>query len=478
MNMQRLALASSLLVLLAGCAAVGPDYRVPASAKVNLPAAHAAFIDEHNTAVDGTAVAPDAWWTLYDDATLNALENQAFEANAGLKAAEANLRRAYAVADMTRAEGGFSGGASATAERTLISAESFLQSEKLPTFSVAAAGVTASYEFDLFGKLARATEAANADADAVQATRDLARITVAAQVAHSYISLCETAHDLDIATHTIEIQQHSADIARRMLDAGLGNRIDVTRATTQVDLARAVLPALQRRREASGYALAALLGRTPGDIPAQAQACHEAPHLAQAMPVGDGMALLRRRPDVREAERRLAAATARIGVATAELYPTVSIGGSLGDNGVLADFGKAPARYWSIGPLITWSFPTKSAHERVRATEAGADAALAQFDQTVLDALKETQTALSDYARALEHQAALHQALADATLASDQAHALYKAGRAPYLSSLDAERTRSSTEAADAEADNAVSDAQIRLFFALGGGWKRATPAP
>ena len=472
MNRARL-LGLPTLVLLASCAAVGPDYRVPDNAVINLPEAQGAFQQPAGQGeVDGTRSAPDAWWTLYNDPVLDALEAQALAANADLRQANANLRRTYALLDAARSEGGLSGGASASASRNQLSAESYLQSDKLPTMTLSTVTLSGSYEFDLFGKLKRATEAASADADATRAARDLVRITVAAEVARNYLEQCEASHDLAIAHDTLDIQQHVLDTTTRLVDKGMGTRIDVTRAATQRDLAQAELSPVEQRREAARYALAALLGRTPGDLPAGTAACQDAPRLSAALPVGDGMALLRRRPDVREAERRLAGATARIGVATAEMYPEVSIGASAGSSGTLADLGAAPARSWSLGPLISWSVPTKSAHARVRATEAGAEAALAGFDQSVLTALKEARTALSDYTHALQRQATLAQALDHATQASDAMRTLFRGGRSPYLNSLDAERTRVDTERALAEADRSVTEAQVNLFFALGGGWE------
>ena len=464
----------AIALALAGCKTVGPDYHVPAEAAINRPEAQKPFLDEHSTATDNHAPVIGRWWKLYDDPVLDTLVEQALYSNANLRAASANLQRAYASYDEVRAQGDVSATASASAERALISAESYLQTEKLPTFNLASAGLSASYELDLFGKLKRATEAAGASTEATVAAMDLARITVAAQVARSYLESCHANHELSIAQHSLDLQQRNAEVTQQLLNAGRGNRIDLSRAKAQVDILRASLPPIEARKKAAQYMLANLLGRTPGDIPAAVDQCHDAPELKQPIPIGDGMTLLKRRPDVREAERKLAVATARIGIATAELYPSVTLGAGVGENGTLNDFAKAPTRYWSIGPLITWTLPSRGAHARIRATEAGADAALAQFDQTVLNALQETQTALSNYARALDRQASLHQALDEASHAAEQNRRLYQAGRSPYLSSLDAERTRASTAAAAADADSAVSQAQVALFLALGGGWQGA----
>lgn len=475
-------LVGAMAAALAGCASVGPDYKLPDEAMVNDSRANGAFVDTDATAVDASRAARDDWWKLYDDPVLDDLVTQALSANVALRAADANLRRAYTALDIADDEGGFSSEASVSVSRAEISAESLLHTEKLPVYNLAVGGVQASYEFDLFGKLRRGAEAASADAEAVKAARDLVRITVAARTAESYIGICEASHDIDVAERTVGIQQSAVNVAQRMFAAGLGNKLDITRASTQVDLARAALPPLRKRRDAAEYALAALLGHTPGDIPDAAKSCHRAPTVDTPIPVGDGMALLRRRPDIRAAERRLAAATARIGVAIGDMYPTVSLGAGAGVNGLMADYGKAPAHYWSLGPLISWSIPDHSSKLRVQLARDGADVALANFDETVLQALKETQTALSTYTHALDREAVLHQAFDEATTASSQARELYRNGRTPYLSALDAERSRVAAESALTEAESVLSESRVRLFLALGGGWQSASgssvPAP
>lgn len=341
----------------------------------------------------------------------------------------------------------------------------------MPVFNLADGKFGVSYQFDLFGKLQRGAEAAHADTQVAQAAIDLARVSVAAQVAGSYVEICHANHELQVAEHSLQLQQHSRQITQRLIAAGRGTPPDLARATAQVAMLEASLPPLRARRQAAGYQLAALLGKTPGEVPAGVDSCAHAPALQQPIPIGDGRALLARRPDVRQAERRLAAATARIGVATAELYPDIRLGGSIGATGLLADFGEPATHAWSFGPLISWTLPSSGARARVRATEAGADAALAQFDNTVLQALREVQTTLSRYAQDLDCLHLLEQAQQQAELASAQNRRLYQGGRTPYLSSLDAERTLATADMTLATAQAQVSQDQIQLFLALGGGW-------
>ncbi|WP_028081029.1 efflux transporter outer membrane subunit [Solimonas soli] len=464
---------------LAACGAAGPDYRLPDEAVINRPHVQGELAGEVGApGTERREDLPAQWWKLYDDALLDRLIGQALQANAGLREADANLRRAAAIYQVARSAGGWDESVDLSVSRAQISAESLLQTEPLPPFNVAVGGFSVSYAFDFFGKIRRGAEAAGADVQVSQAAMDLARITVVAEVTREYVERCHASHELNVTQHLLALQERSQEIAQRMLDAGRGTATDVARARAQAELVRAALPPLTARRNAADYALAALLGGTPADLPPEVAACEDAPQLRRPIPVGDGAALLRRRPDVRAAERRLAAATARIGVATASLYPDISIGASIGANGLLEDFGNDLTRSWSIGPLVSWSIPGNGAHARVLAAQAGADAALAAFDQTVLDSLRDTQTALDAYVQRLRRGAALQQALDASAQAAQQNRLLYEAGRVPYLNSLDAERTYVQAQTSAAENDAQLSLDQVNLFLALGGGWQQEGPPP
>jgi len=468
-----------LLTLLAACTTVGPDYKLPEDSAFAQAASHPLALDGRGSAAVDPAQAADEgrWWRLYDDPRLDALIEQALLANADLKVAAARLDQALARYAQARAAGEPAGNVSAAVERSRISAESLLQTEPLPVFNLAAGGISVSYQLDLFGKLRRVSEAAHVSAEAAQAAGDLARISVAAQVAGAYVEICHANHELAVARHTLQLQQRSRDVVEQMRAAGRGTPVDVARADAQLAALRAALPPLEARKQAAGYELAALLGGTPGQIPAGVMQCEEAPALKQPIPLGDGAALLRRRPDVRRAERELAAATAEIGVATAMLYPDITLGASVGVNGLLDDVGKTVAQQWAVGPLISWSIPDSGARARVDQAQAGAKAALAGFDRVVLEALRETQTILARYAEDLRQAAALRDARDRASAAADDVRRMYEAGRMPYLSSLDARRTLAAAETSLASAEAQVSQDQIRLFLALGGGWRSGEPA-
>ncbi|MBO9706807.1 MAG: efflux transporter outer membrane subunit [Caulobacter sp.] len=470
--LKSLAAAASLLAL-AACAAVGPNYKVPEVAKAKDPAAQAPFMESKFAAVSQDPV-PDGWWKLYDDPVLNGLVQEALTANTDLRVAAANLARAHAVSVEADDAGGFTVGASGAAMRSRESGEQYLKAEQLPVENLADVGVKVSYQVDLVGKLRRASEAAHADAEASQAALDLVRVSVAADVARAYVEACASGHELHVAQHTVDLQARSLEVTQKLVAAGRGTTLDVTRARALLDQSRAALPTFEAHRRAALFRLATLTGKAPAEFPREVEACAAPPKLSQPLPVGDGAALLKRRPDVRAAERGLAGATARIGVATAALYPSVSFGLSGGSTGLLADIGQPAANRWNLGGLISWTLPGQGEHARIREAEAGADAALARFDGTVLNALRETETALTVYAHELQRNAALKSARDEAALAESQAQTLYRAGKSPYLTGLDAQRTLAGADAALAASDAALAADQVNLFLALGGGWETA----
>jgi outer membrane protein TolC len=277
-----------------------------------------------------------------------------------------------------------------------------------------------------------------------------------------------------VARRSIDLQQEFVQLTERLVRAGRGTALDTSRARGQLEQLHAVLPPLQAQHQIALYRLAVLTGEVPGALPKEIGKCRVAPRLTTTIPVGDGAALLRRRPDIREIERRLAAATARIGVATADLYPSVSLGLSAGSTGSLSEFGAANAFRWSLGPLITWTVPnTGPARSRVAQAEAATHAALARFDAVVLNALREAESALTFYARELDRNASLSAARDQSALASQQARTLYRYGRTDFLTALDADRSLASAERALAASNAQLAANQVALFLALGGGWEQ-----
>ena len=464
--MRRL-LLSALTLALAGCATAGPDYHPPQRSVAHDPAATGAFVSgQGKTFTD--APLPDHWWRLYADPRLDALVEQALAANADLRVADANLRRADAIVRETR--GARTVSTSIGSNETLSRPSS--TGERLPGTIGYQLGISAGYPLDLAGKIRRAIEASEADRAAVAAARDSVRVSVAAATARAYADVCGANYRLAINRRVVKLQADTLDATRRLQRGGRGTAFDVSRAQAAVDTSRAALPVFLAQRRAALYLLATLLGRPPADYPRDVETCATLPLLPRPLPIGDGGALIRRRPDIRAAERRIAADTARIGVATADLYPQISLGGSAGLAGPLSQIGSGASFGASLGPLISWTFPNRPI-VRARIDEAGAqvDADIADFDSTVLGALRDTETALETYARDRDRAAALARARDDAALSARQAGKLFRFGRGDFLSLLDAQRSLAQAEVAYSDASAQLADDQVAVFLALGGGW-------
>ncbi len=466
MRLRRLAPLAVLLV--SACTTAGPDFHVPETAVVRAPSASAPFLSAEDPAFEQASL-PNRWWRLYDDPRLASLVSEALDTNADLRVAEANLDRAGALVREAEAgrviTTGVGGGASLVRPNGTGAA--------LPGELGYDIGVSASYPLDLSGRITRGIEAARANAEAVEAARDYARVAVAAATTRAYLGVCSANARLAALDRILQLQRDTLDVTRRLQRGGRGTAFDVTRARSAVDTTLAQRPSIEGDRNASLFALAALLGRPARDYPEGIADCAQAPQPSQALPVGDGAALLRRRPDIREAERRAAAASATIGVEMAQLYPQVSLGGSAGLTGPLSGVGSGDAFRMSLGPLISWSFPNRPVvRARIEAAQATERAALANFDSTVIGALRETETALTRYARERERLVDLTRARDTAAKAAAQAGKLYRFGRADFLQLLDAQRNLAQAEAAVAASRAQMIDRQVDVFLSLGGGWE------
>jgi len=459
--------AALLLCSLTGCAAVGPDYHPAQNSAVT---AQPSFLGAESSLVSEQPV-PGEWWRQYRDDRLNHLVEEALLANKDIKVAAASLARHQAILSEVQSAQDVKAGAQAEAARARLSGESYLLPVALPVTNLGDAGIAVSYQFDLVGGMQRAAEAAGADLEASRAALDLARISIVADVVLSYTENCAAGEQLDLARQTLALQLQNHAAVARLVSEGKKMKVDLPRANSQVEQARAMIPVYQANRKVALYKLAVLTGHNPADYPRTVADCARLPALSSAIPVGDGVGLLRRRPDVRQAEQALIGATARIGVATAALYPHISLGFSAGSSGILEHLGEAPTQRFSLGPLISWTLPGNLEHARVREAGSAANAALAHFDSTVLKALLEVESTLAVYAGDHDRASELRHARDEAAESDSEMQTLFRAGRLSYLENLDAARRLSDAESALAIADATVARDQVRLFLALGGGW-------
>ena len=454
--------AAASALSLAACA-TGPDY----VAKPVSTAAAAPFVSANTPAVSLAQPAGD-WWRLYRDPVLDGLVRDALAANTDIRVATARLARARALLRETRAarEPQVGLGASAQYGRSAAAGAPGQGGTDLQV----GVGLDVAYEADLFGRLSRSAEAARGEVGAAAADADAVRVAIVADTTRAYADAAGAAERMAVAERIVALLGQSLALTERRHRVGLANGLDTARIAALRDQRRAEVPLLAAERTSALLRLATLTGRTPRELPPIAAARTATLRLDQPIPVGDGAGLLARRPDVRAAERRLAAATARIGVATADLYPRITLGGSVGSTASGLGNLLNPVS-WLVGPLINWTANRSAARARIAAAQADTQAALATFDGSVLNALEETETALSTYGRILERRAALESARTQAETAARITRARQREGQIDSLELLDAERTAADAQASVAEADARIAQAQIDLFRSLGGTW-------
>lgn len=465
MQIRLFSIATSALAL-AACAA-GPNYSPrPVSASAAAP-----FVMAQGSPLVSNTEPGGNWWRLYDDPVLDGLVRDALSANTDIRVAVARLAKARAGLREERGAREPQIGANGSAQYGRLPGPS-IPGEKRTDVQVDV-GLSVAYEVDLFGRVSRRIEAARGDVGAAEADADAVRVAIVSDTVRAYADAASSAERITVAENIVALLDRSRALTERQHQIGVATGLDTARIAALRDQRQAEIPLLQAERQGALFRLATLTGRTPRDLPTQVADRVSTLRLQQPIPVGDGATLLARRPDVRAAERRLAASTARIGVATADLYPRITLGGSVGSSGTgLGNVFGANPLTWLIGPLINWTVNRSAARARVEGSRADTQAALATFDGTVLQALEETETALSSYQQALNRRDALRSARDQAQKAATITRARQREGDISSLELLDAERTAAEADAALAEADARIADAQIDLFKALGGGWQ------
>ena len=408
---------------------------------MNAPAAQGPFISASGSEFAQEPV-PDAWWHLYDSALLDQLVAEALAANTDLRAAQANLERSAALLDEARAQRQPSATVNFDPSYQQLSAESYLHPGSLAPAGLYDTGLSASYEIDLFGTAATRGRGRQGgrrgDQSGVRSHQDqrgggdgsrLRRGLQHRRAARGRSPL--------IAAAAAKCHSHAASARGGPgPDAGFHSLLRARRTAQS-----AAIPSLEAQRSNALFRLAALTGRPPSEYPRSVESCVEAPRLRQPIPVGDGMELMRRRPDVREAERKLAAATARIGIATAELYPRVTLGVSAGSTGALTDIFTDPTNRYGMGLGIHWQANQSITRAQIAAAGATARGSLARFDSVVLTALRDTEGALATYVRDGQRDEDLANAQDRTREAEQEALRLYSGGKIDFLSLLDAQRS-------------------------------------
>jgi len=459
-------LAAVSTFALAGCVA-SPDYIPPAPR-----ASTAAFFKSSAFPAVSTAQPEDRWWQLYDDSVLNHLIIDALMANTDIRVAMARLERARTSFESERADRLPQGKISASTTYQRLPAIEVLPNAVRERGNVDA-GLDVSYEADLFGRIRREIEVARGDLGVAVANVDAVRVTVVADTTRAYADTASTAERLAITRQIVDLLNQSIQITNGRFAAGRASRLDIIRISALRDQRKAEIPTLEAARAAALFRLATLTGRTLEELPKDASMRITSLNLDRPIPIGDTKMLLARRPDIRAAEKHLAADTARIGVAIADLYPRISLSGSVGSTGASAGslFGGGPIR-WLAGPLISWAFINQErTRARIAAARADARASLAVFDGAVLRALEEVETALFAYSREIERHTALTAASDEAVKAVSISRARQHEGQIDFLAVLDAERSYADVKVELADSTARLVEKQIDLFRALGGSW-------
>jgi NodT family efflux transporter outer membrane factor (OMF) lipoprotein len=426
------------------------------------------------------AEANAAWWTTFNDAELDSLIQRAAQSNPDLRVAEARLRQARALRQMSAADFWPTLDASGSFARAKQSQnQPLIGSLPLPAnfpfeYSVYQAGFDASWEVDLFGAKRRALEATTAEWEGAVETRNDVMVTLLAEVARNYIELRGSQQRLEIARRNLNLQEEALALARARFQTGVVSELDVTRAAALLAGMRGALPPLETSVRRSMYGLAFLLGREPGELVAELSPFKRVPPAPAEVPIGLPSDLLQRRPDVRRAERQLAAETARIGLAKSEWFPKLSLTGDAGLESVtLGKWFEPGSQFWSLGPTLQWrALDFGRVRAEVKAQTAVQEAALATYERAVLNSLQEAENAVVAYAQEQNRHGALGDEVSENRRSLDMANGLYTQGSVSYLDVLDAERSLYQSEDDLAVSDQAVSIDLITLYKALGGGWE------
>jgi len=460
------AAAVAAVALTTGCA-VGPNYRRP-----DTP------VDQSfsNAAEPGFSAGDpvERYWTGFDDSLLTQLIEDAVAHNRDLAAATANLQAARAVRRLT----GFDQFPTVTLAAGYT--HNLDSQQQLPGYSfeerkfdTAQAGFDGLWELDLFGRVRRNVEAARADVGASEATLRDARVSVIAEVARDYFILRGLQDQLSLTRRNADNQFNSLKLTRTRLEAGRGNELDTARAEAQWQTTLASIPTLEASIATTIYRLSVLTGRPPTALTGTLSPPAAAPALPPLSSIGTPEQLLRHRPDVRVAERQLAGATARVGVAVADLFPKVTLTGDVGYSAAtFGDFGQSEARFYSMGPSISWAaFDLGRVRARIGAARAQTDAALAHYQGAVLGALEDTEGALISYGRSQSRREALRIAAAASDKAASLAQQRFEGGLIDFLEVLDAERTALSAELLLSQSRTDAATSLIAVYKALGAGW-------
>lgn len=459
---------STGVFLLTACA-VGPDYKQPEIA--NLPSQ---FVNAQTNAFSHHNV-EKAWWKNFNDDLLSSLIEKTLDHNFDLQIARANLTQARALYMN-----------SALSFLPQVTSHSNFTDQKrsvaalnnrafVPrTLSLYNAGFDAFWELDLFGRVRRNTEASNNEVDEITASLRDVSVSLIAEVARNYLELRGLQRQLNLSEQTLKHQEKLLELTQIRMNNGRGTESDVATISSRLDAERATIPDLNAAISAAIHRLSVLTGQMPDSLTGQLNAPKALPNMTAEIRIGNPADLLKRRADIQIAERSLAAATERIGVATADLFPRVTFVGTLSlESNTLKGMVAPGSESYSLGPKISWAFlDLGRVYARIEAADAAAQASLAQYHQTVLNALEETENALVNYRQERDKRAFLARAIDANEKANHLAQLRYDAGALDLLEIQESALRVLQSQRQLAQSDTAITTSLIAIYKSLGGGWE------
>ncbi len=468
--------AAFALALFQGCA-VGPNYQQP---KTTAPAQWSAPKSGGETNLEPSIA---SWWKSFNDPQLDSLIERAVKTNHDLRIAEARVREARALYRIASSQlwptldaGGSYARQRQSKNQPIIGSFPLPSGASVPfDNNVYQAGFDASWEIDVFGGNRRAVEAGKAEVAAAEFGRRNVLVTLLGEVARNYVELRGCQRRLEIATNNLKTQQDALALTEDRFKKGLTSDLDVQQAATLLANTRAVIPTLETGIQDYIHRLGVLLGQPPEALLAELSAPAPIPSGPPEVPVGLPSELLRRRPDIQQAERQLAASTARIGVATADLFPKFSLTGIAGYESTSAsDWFAGGSKFWSLGPTVQWRiFDAGRIRANIRVQNARQEQSLAAYEETVLMSFEDVENSLVAYAKEQIRRRSLEDAVTSSKDSLHLANQLYSNGLASFINVLDAERSLYQAEDALVQSDKAVTQNLISLYKALGGGWEK-----
>jgi NodT family efflux transporter outer membrane factor (OMF) lipoprotein len=478
-NAQRLSRAAALALAagtlsVTGCK-VGPNYTPPETAA---PAAWSEQgLPTETSAIAAAKPVDTAWWSVLNDPTLVSLIDRSLAANNDLRLATERIRQARAERGIAASAGlptvDANGSYARSRESENTNNGNFVRQDGSgsDTYRV---GLDASWEIDVFGGVARSVEAAEGDIQALEENRRDVLVMLAGEVARNYVDLRGFQQRIEVTQRNVQIQTDTLSLTESRYKAGLTSELDVVQARAQLEQTRAALPPLDENARAAIHRLGVLAGREPGSLLDELNTAAALPTAPAEIPVGLPSELVRRRPDIRRAEREIAAQTARVGVATSDLFPKFSLTGGFGlASSQIGTLGDGDSRFWAIGPAVRWPvFQGGAIRANIEVQKSLTKQSLIAYDQTVLIAFEDVENALVSFARQQSRRKSLAEAVVANRRAVELATTLNRAGLADFQRVLSSQLSLAVSEESLVASDQAVLQALVRLYKSLGGGWE------